>query len=83
MVLRALCTVTRGGMFAAVPFLVSFSKCPSARQGPVLVLVLKAPWPWVWDVAERGSVLVAYPRGEAPLGEQLVLCWEAGDSSWA
>lgn len=82
MVLRALCTVTRGGMFIAVPFLVSFSKHPSARQGPVLVLVLKAPWPWVWDVAERGSVLAAYPMGEVPLGDQLVLCWVAGESSW-
>lgn len=83
MVLRALCTVTRGGVSLTVPFFVSFSKCPSARLGPALVLVLKASWPGVWDVAERESVLAAYPKADAPFGEQLVLCWVAGKSSWA
>lgn len=83
MVLRALCTVTRGGVSVEVPFLASLSKRPSARPGPVLVLVRKAPWPKVWDVAGEGSVLAAYPMGELPLEDQLVLCWVAGRSSWA
>ena len=80
MVLRALCITGGGGVLRLVPFLVSVSIFPVPKAGSTLVSVF-----WVPSVQARsdadGRVLAACPAVVVPVGDQLVLCWEAAVSS--